>query len=109
MTIDAHDGANIEDSDHPDHQAQLRSQWRLHDDVDLNGSLSYVDRVSDSDIPPYLRLDLGITWRPTEGIELALWGQNLTESKHAEERDEFLMGAAFDVPRGAYLQLSWEF
>ena len=43
--------------------------------------LSTTTRVS---IKAYVRLDLGVTWRPYPGFEFGLWGQNLGEPGHVE-------------------------
>ena len=89
--------------------ATLRARWHLHDDFDLNGSLGFVDRVPDADVGSYTRLDLGLTWRPRPGLEVSLWGQNLIDAHHVEMTDPFLQGIEIDVPRSAYLRVSWEF
>ena len=43
------------------------------------------------------------------GLEVSLWGQNLIDAHHVEMTDPFLQGIEIDVPRSAYLRVSWEF
>lgn len=81
----------------PENSAQLRSSWDVSGRLELHGALYYVDRVpvlADA----YERLDLGLTWRPRPGVELAAWGQNLSESDHSE-------ASAVRIPRSVYGQL----
>jgi iron complex outermembrane receptor protein len=58
-----------------------------------------VDRF---DVPSYFRLDVGFTWRPVEHVELALWGQNLTASRHRESGVTTPNEGAAEIQRGVY-------
>jgi iron complex outermembrane recepter protein len=69
---------------HPEHIAHLRSYWDVNDDLELNVSAYYVDRLPAPDIDSYVRLDLGVTWRATKHLELSAWGQNLLHPSHRE-------------------------
>jgi hypothetical protein len=40
--------------------------------------------LSTTTIPSYVRLDVGMVWRPTRWMELGIWGQNLLQDRHAE-------------------------
>jgi len=81
----------------PELMGQLRSTWDVTPRLQLHGALYHVDRLPDPAIDDYQRLDLGLTWRLRDDLELAFWGQNLIDP-HVES------GAA-EIPRGGYLML----
>ena len=68
----------------PHNQAQLHSYLDITRNVSFNTSLYYVDLINYSRIPPYLRLDMNVSWRPTKNIELILGASNLLDPSHAE-------------------------
>lgn len=86
----------FEEGNTPLHQAQLRSYLDITRDLELNGALYFVDELENGSADDYLRLDIGVTWRPTATLELSLWGQNLLNPSHIE--------ASREVPRGVFLQ-----
>ncbi len=98
----------------PEHQAQLRSYLALPGHVELIGAVYYVDSVlpsngmEDIEIPSYVRLDLGITWRPRERLELGLWGQNLLDNKHPESAN-FRLRSVAEVPRSVVGRVTWSY
>jgi iron complex outermembrane receptor protein len=100
--------------DNPQNQFNLRSYVDLTKDLEFNGALYYVEQTSHTGgivpltTPSYVRLDLGLTWRPTKSIELSLWGQNLLDNRHSEFfsfHTQFLT----EVPRGMFGKISWRF
>jgi iron complex outermembrane recepter protein len=85
--------------DHPQHIAHFRSYYDITDDLEFNGAVYYVDNIPGrgGGIPSYVRLDIGMTWRPTPNLEISAWGQNLLQSRHQE--------ASFrEFERGFYLR-----
>jgi iron complex outermembrane receptor protein len=60
-------------------------------------------------VPSYFRLDLGLTWRPVEHVELTVWGQNLTESRHQESNVTVRNEGAAEIQRGVYGRISVSF
>jgi iron complex outermembrane recepter protein len=100
VDVQIHGPIATQDEDNtPHHMAQFRSYYDLTDDIELNGALYYVDNVPAVDVPSYLRMDLGLTWRLTPNFEVAAWGQNLLQRRHREfsqfnhvERGFYLMG-----------------
>ncbi|MFW6058910.1 MAG: TonB-dependent receptor plug domain-containing protein, partial [Phycisphaeraceae bacterium] len=92
----------------PTHQFHARSDYDVTDNVALHGALYFVDDVGN--VPPYWRLDTGITWRVNENVDLSLWGQNLLDNRHPEfESSASASPDATEVERGAYLQLRCRF
>ena len=92
--------APTDEGNTPHNMVKLQSQLDLTDDLEFNAGLYYVDNVPAPMIDSYWRLDLGLTWRPTANFELAIWGQNLTDSGHPEFSGGFL---ADEVPRSFYI------
>lgn len=94
---------------HPHHQAQVHSYLDITRDLELNAALYYVDNVPSQGAPWYLRLDVGVTWRPTDHLELAVWGQNLLDERHREFNDTVFLAEPTEVPRAAYIQATFRF
>jgi len=100
--------------DSPQHQFQLRSYLDLPGNVELNGALFYVDRVSPNSggvrvpISSYVRLDIGVVWRPTHSLELGVWGQNLLDNQHAEFGSH-QTSYRTEVPRSVLGKITWRF
>ncbi len=102
------------EGDSPQHQFQIRSYLDLPHQVELSGALYFVDRISSLSaqtrlpISSYVRLDLGVTWRPAPSLELGLWGQNLLEDRHAEF-NSVRTRLRTEVPRGVMGKITWRF
>ena len=88
-----------EETGTPETLAQLHSYFDVTDALELNASLYHVGEVPFTGIPAYNRADLGLAWRPREGMELSVWGQNLLDAAHPE-------GSGAQVPRGVYAQVT---
>ena len=68
----------------PHNQFQIHSYLDITRDVSFNTSLYYVDLINYSRVPPYLRLDMNVSWRPTKNIELVLGVSNILDPSHKE-------------------------
>ncbi len=95
--------------DQPHHTASVASYLDLHEDLEFNTALYWVDSVPSQGAAAYWRLDMGFTWRPTERLELAVWGQNLLDSSHREVNDLFFQSSPTEVERGVYVQATLRF
>ncbi len=91
----------FEENSSPRHMAQLRSYLDLGERLELDGALYHVDRIPQLGVPPYTRMDLGLSWQSGEHTRISLWGQNLLDAAHVEAS-----GAV--VPRNLHLQLSFD-
>ncbi len=89
----------------PEHQTQLRTTYDVTDDLEWNTATYYVAQRPGMGIGSYTRLDTGLTWRPRENLEVALWGVNLLEPNHLEGMDS-LGPAPVEVPRSVYAQVT---
>ena len=89
----------------PHHTVKITSFLDVTDDLEVNAALYYVDSLPAANVDAYFRLDLGMTWRPTDQLEIAVWGQNLLDSQHLEFVDSFgFVAAPTEVERGLYVQ-----
>jgi iron complex outermembrane receptor protein len=68
-----------------------------------------VDPLATGSIPAYFRLDLGITWKPTDNITLSLVGQNLLQGHHQEFSSINTAAVATQIPRTIYGQVEIKF
>ncbi len=94
----------------PHHTVKLHSFLDITADLEFNAALSYIDGLAAVDVDAYFRLDLGITWRPTDSLELTVWGQNLLDGQHPEFRDSFgFIATPAEVERGVYAQATLRF
>jgi iron complex outermembrane receptor protein len=92
----------------PRNQFQLHSYYNITKDLELNSSLYYVEHLRSGDVPSYVRLDAGVTWRPKDGLELSVGVQNALDDRHPEFGNS-LNTASSEVPRSVYAQLLWRF
>ena len=69
----------------------------------------YVDRLPAFDISSYVTIDARLAWMPTDGLEVALVGQNLIDDQHPEFEPEFLGTVATEVQRSVYAKITWQF
>ena len=111
MNMHVHGDSVLDDPEHghPHHMAQIRSFLDITKDLEFNSALYFVDSVASQGADAYFRLDLGATWRPTANLELAIWGQNLTEKSHREFNDALFLARPAEVPRSVYLQATMRF
>ena len=74
----------------PQQMVKVSSYLDLTSNLELNSALYYMDQqtaeagLSIATIPAYVRLDVGMVWRPIKWMELGIWGQNLIQDQHAE-------------------------
>ena len=60
-------------------------------------------------IQAYTTLDVRYAWRPIEGLELSLVGQNLLDARHPEFVPDLLPSETLQVERGVYFKTKWQF
>ena len=100
---------NSEEGESPRHQFNIRSYLDITDDLELNSALYWVDTIPDEGASSYVRLDLGLTWRPAPNVEVAVWGQNLLDDKHLEFGDDLFQALPLEVERSVYAQVTLRF
>lgn len=94
----------------PDHQAQVRSQLDITDDLEFDTILRYVDSLPAINIEDYFALDFRLAFDIEKDLELSLIAQNITDSKHEEFfSNDFVRGDVAAIERGFYLKLRRRF
>jgi len=102
------------DDTSPENQFQIRSYLDLPHQVELNGAIYYVDRISPvlgnstMNIPSYVRMDVGMTWRPTQSLEIGIYGQNLLNDQHTEFTN-YATTVVTEIPRSVLGKITWYF
>jgi iron complex outermembrane recepter protein len=87
--------------------ANLRAHFDVAAGVEMNAGLYYVDALEGRPASrSHLRADLGLSWRPTPRLEIALWGQDLLKARHNEFEPSVFQAEALSVRRGGYLQVT---
>jgi iron complex outermembrane receptor protein len=98
--------------DVPQNQFSVRSGFDLGRQVTLDLWLRGTDRIASIDgvaIRGYTTMDARLAWKPVKGLELALVGQNLFESHHAEFIPEYINTQPTELVRSVYGKLTWQF
>ena len=90
-------------------QFQFHSYFNVTRDLEFNTGAYYYDRLTYGNIPAFVRLDMGITWRPREDVELSAGVQNILDNQHAE----FPSGTNYidpsEIPRTYYGRVTIRF
>lgn len=98
----------------PEHQFHVRSYLDLPANVQLMGAAYYVDAIAPSDgqqnipVDSYVRVDVGVTWRPIPSLELGIWGQNLLDQGHVEFTT-YRSPQSAEVPRSVVGRITWSY
>ncbi len=98
----------------PQNQFQVHAYVNLPHHVELDGAVFYVDQIqallgdATISIPAYVRVDLGVTWRPTRSLEFGIYGQNLADDRHAEFTS-YKTTVLTETPRSVMGRITWRF
>jgi iron complex outermembrane receptor protein len=65
-------------------QAFLRGSLTLPANLELNGTLRHISRLTSQEVPAYTELDVRIGWRWSAALDLSLIGHNLLHDSHGE-------------------------
>jgi iron complex outermembrane recepter protein len=68
----------------PNRTALLQSQFDVRENLTFDISSRYVAAILNQSVPAYVGVDVRISWRPVEALELALAGRNLLDRSHPE-------------------------
>ncbi len=90
----------------PAHQWLLRSSLDLTNRTELDIAVRRVGALPNPSVPAYTAADFRYAWRVLRELELALVGQNLFASSHAESGNA---ATRSELARGAYVKLKWNF
>ena len=96
----------------PPQQAQVRSTVVLPWHAELTVAVFYVDGfespygITVESVPSYVRTDLGMTWHVADGVEVGLWGKNLTDNRHVEFTS-YKTDLITAIPRSVLGRVTW--
>ena len=91
--------------ENPRHQFFLRSSLDLAAGLELDGALRHVGELTYLKLDSYLELDLCLGWRPADGVEFSLVGQNLLHARHPEYRNVAIPFISTEVERSVHAVL----
>ncbi len=103
-----HDGSSndalitVTDGRNPNHQVSVRSQFDLADDWDFDIWARYVSALPERGVDAYFTFDTRLAWRPTDGVELSIVGQNLIAGHHLEFTPELVDTTPTEIQRSVY-------
>lgn len=107
-TLHGDSDSNHEES-YPINQFHFRTYLDIGKDIELNTALYFVDQRQTEEEKSYLKLDLGLTWRLSEKIELSLWGKNLLDSQQVEYYDTNRHVAPYEIPQNFSVSVKMTF
>jgi iron complex outermembrane receptor protein len=96
----------------PRHIFSVLSSWAVNHRTDLSLWLRHVAKregLDGQDIAAYDSADLRLAWRPSQGVELSLVGQNLLDDGHQEFTSSLPAVDPTRVERGVYGQITIDF
>jgi iron complex outermembrane recepter protein len=101
-----HDGAggftiSAEGRD-PSHIVSVRSSWDIGEDWEFDLWGRYVSDLPERGVEDYFTFDARLGWRPFDGLEFALVGQNLFDGHHLEFTPELINTTPTEVERSVY-------
>ncbi len=93
----------------PHHQASLRSQLDLPENIELDFWFRYVDALPDKNTDSYITMDMRIGWQPVVDFNLDLVGQNLLDKEFPQCNKGTQGIVSTEVERSFYLKATWRF
>jgi len=99
-------GFDQQDGQDPEQQVSLYARHDLSERVELDGWLSWVDRLPTAGVDGYLRADLRLGWHLADDLELSLVAQGLLHDGEHEAPEPFF-GGVNEVQAGFYAALRW--
>ncbi len=86
----------------PSHVASLRSSWDIGEDWEFDLWGRYVSELPERGVEDYFTFDARLGWRPIDGLEFAIVGQNLFDGHHLEFTPELINTTPTEVQRSVY-------
>ena len=97
----------------PKHQFSIRSALNLPWQVNLDAALRWVDALRTNNgalpgtVPSYFEADTRLAWQATQGLELAVVGQNLLHAHHLEYG--YPSPTTVQIERSVYGKIAWRY
>jgi len=93
----------------PAHKFQVRSLVNLSQTWNWDSSIAYTGRLSNGNIPSYVRLDSRLGWHIGESMEFSIVGQNLLSPRHFEFPGNSDFTLPTEVQRSVFGKITWRF
>ncbi|MBI3814950.1 MAG: TonB-dependent receptor [Nitrospinae bacterium] len=100
---------NREEGTSPRNQFTLRSSYDLHENMEIDAFIRYVDRLSTDAINSYTEMDIRFGWNPLKNLSVSIVGQNMLNGSHTEFKAEGFYIQKTDIQRGIYGKVTWRF
>ena len=107
--LELHGVNEIDEQAFPRNMASIRSFMDVTEKLELNTSLYYADNVSRWLSPSNMRLDAGLTYRPTENMEISIVGQYLLDSQQGPEMTARTTRQNVEAQRAVFAKLTIRF
>ena len=98
----------------PRNQFSLRSSWDLPRKVEFDAGVRWVDELrvnggggTPASVPAYWEMDVRLSWRPRDDLELSIVGQNLLHDQHREYGAP--SPAREEIERSVYAKVAWRY
>jgi iron complex outermembrane receptor protein len=86
----------------PAHVVSVRSSWDIAENWEFDVWGRYVSDLPERGVENYFTFDARLGWRPFDGLELAIVGQNLFDGHHLEFTPELINTTPTEVERSVY-------
>lgn len=86
----------------PSHVVSLRSSFDIAEDWEFDLWGRYVSALPERNVEDYFTFDARLGWRPLDGLEFALVGQNLFDDHHLEFTPELINTTPTEIERAVY-------
>ncbi|HUB25596.1 MAG TPA: TonB-dependent receptor, partial [Tepidisphaeraceae bacterium] len=100
----------------PQNQFQVHSDMDVTKNIQFNTSVYYVDALptlvstyDTQDVPAHVRLDAGVSWKPTPSATVSFGVQNILQARHSEFGNFDSQLLSSEVQRAYYLRLQMSF
>ena len=92
----------------PRHQFNVRSNYRMTEDLEMSNALYFVDDLSGVAVKQYYRFDTVLSYDVSDNMELNVVGHNLFQSRH-QEFTPFQYRTAGEIGRSVYGNVAIKF
>lgn len=89
------------------HKIGTRMFWDIRDNLTLNTTATYVDKLPTDQVDSYVRLDINLGAKLSDTLRINLVGQNLLDSAHREFNELNDLNTA-EIERSIFVKLTWQ-
>jgi iron complex outermembrane receptor protein len=93
----------------PERMLNLRISYAFNSNIQWSTWLRNVSSIKVHNIDEFTTMDSKISWQVGSNMEIALIGQNLLQSSHAEFETTFIETTPVEVERGIYAKIDFKF